>query len=79
MPAILGKSGLACKQTALVTENRFTDTLAAQISYQATPDPCKIDYKEGLDDPLKGAMEDYQRMFWRLVNIVDVFLSSRRG
>ncbi|KIK75643.1 hypothetical protein PAXRUDRAFT_172159 [Paxillus rubicundulus Ve08.2h10] len=47
----------------LVTENCFTDTLATQISYQATPDPHKIDYKEGLNDPLKGAMEDYQQMF----------------
>ncbi|KIK72760.1 hypothetical protein PAXRUDRAFT_179972, partial [Paxillus rubicundulus Ve08.2h10] len=47
----------------LVTENCFTDTLAAQISYQATPDPCKIDYKEDLNDPRKRAMEDYQWMF----------------
>ncbi|KAF8834799.1 hypothetical protein BDN67DRAFT_985057 [Paxillus ammoniavirescens] len=47
----------------LVTENRFADTLAARISYQATPDLHKIDYKEGLDDPLKRAMEDYQQMF----------------
>ncbi|KAF8833892.1 hypothetical protein BDN67DRAFT_985724 [Paxillus ammoniavirescens] len=56
-----------CLQTDLcvdpVTENCFADTLATQISYQATPHPCKIDYKEGLDDPLKRAMEDYQRMF----------------
>ncbi|KIJ07851.1 hypothetical protein PAXINDRAFT_18983 [Paxillus involutus ATCC 200175] len=47
----------------LVTENRFADTLAARIGYQATPHPRRIDYKEGLDDPLKRAMEDYQRMF----------------
>ncbi|KIK72287.1 hypothetical protein PAXRUDRAFT_22162 [Paxillus rubicundulus Ve08.2h10] len=40
-----------------------SDTLAARISYQATPDLRKIDYKEGLDDPLKRAMGDYQRMF----------------
>ncbi|KIK76452.1 hypothetical protein PAXRUDRAFT_18201 [Paxillus rubicundulus Ve08.2h10] len=46
-----------------ITENRFADTLAVRLSYQATPDPCKIDYKQGLDDPLKGAMEDYQWMF----------------
>ncbi|KIK77818.1 hypothetical protein PAXRUDRAFT_17247 [Paxillus rubicundulus Ve08.2h10] len=47
----------------LVTENRFADTLAAQISYKATPDPRKIDYKEGLDDLLKRARKDYQQMF----------------
>ncbi|KIK74499.1 hypothetical protein PAXRUDRAFT_18256 [Paxillus rubicundulus Ve08.2h10] len=56
-----------CLQTDLcvdpVTENHFADTLAVQISYQVTPDPRKIDYKEGLDDPLKRAMEDYQQMF----------------
>ncbi|KIK77900.1 hypothetical protein PAXRUDRAFT_17195 [Paxillus rubicundulus Ve08.2h10] len=60
MPAILGKSGLACKQTyAWIQSLR----IVAQISYQATPDPRKIDYKEGLNDPLKRAMEDYQWMF----------------
>ncbi|KIK73245.1 hypothetical protein PAXRUDRAFT_21073 [Paxillus rubicundulus Ve08.2h10] len=46
-----------------ITVNHFADTLATWLSYQATPDPRKIDYKEGLDDPLKRAMEDYQRMF----------------
>ncbi|KIK78946.1 hypothetical protein PAXRUDRAFT_162638 [Paxillus rubicundulus Ve08.2h10] len=46
-----------------ITENRFTDTLAMRLSYQATPDLHKIDYKEALDDPLKRAMEDYQWMF----------------
>ncbi|KIK74678.1 hypothetical protein PAXRUDRAFT_171626 [Paxillus rubicundulus Ve08.2h10] len=46
-----------------ITENHFADTLATRLSYQATPDPRKIDYKEGLDDSLKRAMEDYQRMF----------------
>ncbi|KAF8835536.1 hypothetical protein BDN67DRAFT_984559 [Paxillus ammoniavirescens] len=46
-----------------VTENRFADTLAVRIGHQATPHPCKIDYKEGLDDPLKRAMQDYQWMF----------------
>ncbi|KIK74866.1 hypothetical protein PAXRUDRAFT_174460 [Paxillus rubicundulus Ve08.2h10] len=48
-----------------VTENHFAvlDTLAMLISYQATPDPRNIDYKEGLNDPLKRAMEDYQQMF----------------
>ncbi|KIK77643.1 hypothetical protein PAXRUDRAFT_166193 [Paxillus rubicundulus Ve08.2h10] len=46
-----------------ITENCFADTLAMWLSYQATPDPCKIDYTQGLDDPLKGAMEDYQQMF----------------
>ncbi|KIK85601.1 hypothetical protein PAXRUDRAFT_152669 [Paxillus rubicundulus Ve08.2h10] len=39
------------------------DTLAMWISYQATPDPHKIDYKEGLYDLLKRAMEDHQWMF----------------
>ncbi|KIK77151.1 hypothetical protein PAXRUDRAFT_17688 [Paxillus rubicundulus Ve08.2h10] len=46
-----------------ITENHFTDTVAMWLSYQATPDPHKIDYKEALDDPLKRAMEDYQWMF----------------
>ncbi|KIK72836.1 hypothetical protein PAXRUDRAFT_21529 [Paxillus rubicundulus Ve08.2h10] len=60
MPAILAKSGLACKQTyAWIWSLR----IISQISYQATPNPRKIDYKEGLDDPLKRAMEDYQQMF----------------
>ncbi|KAF8833714.1 hypothetical protein BDN67DRAFT_985840 [Paxillus ammoniavirescens] len=56
-----------CLQTDLcmdlVTENHFTDTLAVWIGYQATLHPHKIDYKAGLDDPLKRAMEDYQWMF----------------
>ncbi|KIK76019.1 hypothetical protein PAXRUDRAFT_18503 [Paxillus rubicundulus Ve08.2h10] len=46
-----------------ITENHFADTLAVRLSYQATPDPRKIDYKEALNDPLKRAMEDYQWMF----------------
>ncbi|KIK74005.1 hypothetical protein PAXRUDRAFT_20306 [Paxillus rubicundulus Ve08.2h10] len=46
-----------------IAENCFADTLAMWLSYQATPDPRKIDYKEALDDPLKRAMEDYQWMF----------------
>ncbi|KIK86107.1 hypothetical protein PAXRUDRAFT_14488 [Paxillus rubicundulus Ve08.2h10] len=46
-----------------VTENFSADTLAAQIRHQATPEPCRIDYKEGLDDLIKRAMEDYQQMF----------------
>ncbi|KIK81657.1 hypothetical protein PAXRUDRAFT_155567 [Paxillus rubicundulus Ve08.2h10] len=49
-----------------VTENwnsMVLDTLAVQIRHQATPEPCKIDYKEGLNDPIKRAMEDYQQMF----------------
>ncbi|KIK76621.1 hypothetical protein PAXRUDRAFT_169351, partial [Paxillus rubicundulus Ve08.2h10] len=47
-----------------VTENCFADTLAAQIRHQATPEQHKIDYKEGLDDLIKRAMEDYQQMFF---------------
>ncbi|KIK77980.1 hypothetical protein PAXRUDRAFT_17143 [Paxillus rubicundulus Ve08.2h10] len=68
MPAILVKSGLACKETyawirSLRIVSHFSDTLAAQIGYQATPDLCKIDYEDGLNDLLKRAMEDYQQMF----------------
>ncbi|KIK79143.1 hypothetical protein PAXRUDRAFT_16488 [Paxillus rubicundulus Ve08.2h10] len=59
-PSQINPADLCVDPTA---ENRFTDTLAAWSSYQATPDPRKIDYKEALDDPLKRAMEDYQRMF----------------
>ncbi|KAF8835236.1 hypothetical protein BDN67DRAFT_1015715 [Paxillus ammoniavirescens] len=60
MPMILGKSGLACKQTyAWIWSLR----IISQIGYQATPHPRKIDYKEGFDDPLNRAMEDYQQMF----------------
>jgi hypothetical protein len=39
------------------------DTLTAQPRYQASAEPRKIDYKEGLDYLIKGAMGDYQRMF----------------
>ncbi|KAF8835235.1 hypothetical protein BDN67DRAFT_984750 [Paxillus ammoniavirescens] len=67
IPMILGKSDLACKRTyAWIWSLRIisqVDTLATRISYQATPHPRKIDYKEGLDDPLNRAMEDYQQMF----------------
>ncbi|KIK78993.1 hypothetical protein PAXRUDRAFT_162530 [Paxillus rubicundulus Ve08.2h10] len=45
-----------------VTENCFTDTLARQIKYQATPKPHNTDYKEGLNDLIKRAIEDYQQM-----------------
>ncbi|KAF9222862.1 hypothetical protein BS17DRAFT_767610 [Gyrodon lividus] len=34
---------------------------AAPIGYQDNSEPCKINYKAGLDDPIKRAMEDYHR------------------
>ncbi|KAF9222499.1 hypothetical protein BS17DRAFT_768083 [Gyrodon lividus] len=34
---------------------------AVPIGYQDNSEPCKINYKEGLDDPIKRAMEDYHQ------------------
>ncbi|KAF9230460.1 hypothetical protein BU15DRAFT_69180 [Melanogaster broomeanus] len=55
-----------------VAENFFTDTLAARIWHQDTPELRKIGYNQGLDYPLKRAMEDYQ---WSLL----VALKCRRS